>query len=108
MIHVNRVQHLQICSPFCVIIIPAGANFFNNVIIIRSTNQIQQRIEITMKKNFTKIATTISAAALCAVPMLMNTMSASAFKFVQGSSIAGDANQDGSVDMSDVVTIRQF
>jgi len=61
-----------------------------------------------MKKNFTKIATTISAAALCAVPMLMNTMSASAFKFVQGSSIAGDANQDGSVDMSDVVTIRQF
>lgn len=108
MIHVNRVQHLQICSPFCVIIISAGANFFNNVIIIRSTNQIQQRIEITMKKNFTKIATTISAAALCAVPMLMNTMSASAFKFVQGSSIAGDANQDGSVDMSDVVTIRQF
>lgn len=62
---------------------------------------------IIMKNSIKKITAAIAASALCAIPM-MNAMSASAFIYVSGSEIAGDVNNDGSINLSDSEALDRF
>ncbi len=60
-------------------------------------------------KNFKKVTATIAAAVLCAVPMMMNTISANAYYVsVTGGYIPGDANQDGYTNDKDATLVANY